>query len=347
MIFIELNMKSSQHVLVNSGFIEKFAVKKKANYIVTSRSHWQEINCILPDTLNIIPIFLPVIKSGGKISAILKTFIESIYYALIIIIAKLVRKKLIFLSAYSSTKQFIEFLCEIFGVNAKLVHHGELNGLFDTSRRYSKFIKRYFSRRFSNRVTDVFLSQSIAKNVFKLTSLTPPCWVAILHPFPTPGREHKFSYEKNSCIGYFGALSQENRKRLQMILYSLNRRVKNIGYQDFKFALLCPRPKLFDLGEITCDLMIDTESPIPQMEFVEHIRKFDTVILPYDHGQYDLVASGVIVDCYMNGVKFFATNSSFFQDWLEIYSDSGEVFSSFQSLLSYIEIKNDLRLHEC
>jgi hypothetical protein len=347
MIFIELNMKYSQHVLVNSGFIEKFAIKEKPNYIFTSRSHWKEINFILPNTLNFIPIFLPVMKSGGRISAILKTIIESIYYVLIVLIAKLFRKNLIFLSAYSSTKQFIEFLCEIFAINAQLVHHGELNGLVDTSRRYSKFIKRYFARRFSNHVTDVFLSQSIAKNVFKITSLTPPCWAAILHPFPTAGRLNRVSYQKDSCIGYFGALSQENRKRLQVILDSLNSRVKNIGYQDFRFALLCPRPKLFDLGGIAYDLLIDTEFPLPQKEFVEHIRKFDLVILPYEHGQYDLIASGVIVECYKNGVKFLVTNSSFFQDWLEKYPESGEVFSSFQSLLSYIEIKSNLRPHEC
>jgi hypothetical protein len=347
MIFIELNMKFSQHVLVNSGFIEKFAIKEKINYIFTSRSHWQEINFILPNTLNFIPIFLPVIKSGGSISAILKTIIELFNYVLIFFIAKLCRKNLFFLSSYSSTKQFIEFLCEIFSVNAQLVHHGELNGLVDTSRRYSKFIKRYFLRRFSKRVTDIFLSPSIARNVFEVISLTPPCWAAILHPFPTAGMRVKSPYQKDLCIGYFGALTKENRTRLQNILDSLNKRIENIGYQDFRFALLCPRPQFFDLGGVTCDLLIDTECPIPHVEFVEHIRKFDLVLLPYVQGQYDLIASGVVVDCYMNGVNFFVTESTFFQDWLQKYPESGEVFSSFQSLLSCIETKGDWRLYEC
>lgn len=334
MIFVELNMKGRQHLIANSGFVDIYSNAGEENYLVADRLHAREVMGLKSETRVLSCIPFPVIRSGGALAAISKTCLEVFGILLVFLFAKIKRQDLFFLSSYASAKPFIEFFNGVFRVKVYVVHHGDLVGLRSESRgRFARYVKAYFRNRHSEKITDVFLSQRIHDNAIRLIGRTLPSSFVALHPFPKKGaaacRRTAQQKGRRLCIGYFGALTEENRGRLQQILDALSSR----SVQDFDLALIAPKAHLFNLGNLHCKEIVDTTIPLSNNEFAEHIAKLDVAIFPYTAGQYDLIASGVIVDCLIYGIKFICVRSDYFNDWLDAYPSAGELFDSFDEMV--------------
>lgn len=333
MIFVELNMKGRQHLIANSGFVDKYSSSAERNYLVADRLHAREVMGLKSETPVLRCIPFPVIRSGGALTAISKTCLEVFGILLVFLFAKIKQQELFFLSSYASAKPFIEFFNGLFRVKVHVVHHGDLVGLRSENRgRFARYVKAYFRNRHSKRITDVFLSQRIHDNAIRLIGKTLPSSFVALHPFPqkdVTAHRHLVQEKGRLCIGYFGALTEDNRGRLQQILDALSSR----SVQDFDLALIAPKAHLFNLGKLHCKYIVDTSIPLSNNEFAKHISKLDVAIFPYKAGQYDLIASGVTVDCLMYGIKFICARSDYFNDWLDAYPSAGELFDSFDEMV--------------
>lgn len=333
-------MKGSQHVLVNAGFIERFC-EKETNYLFADRMQANELVKCVPHGTDLRVIAVPVIRSRGFIISTFKACLEFIYYLFIFAFAKLVKQDIFVLSSYAVLKRPIELLSTVFSIETSLVHHGELQAFRLCNKRYSKFVTEYFDKRRGRCLTDVFLSASIAQNVFNSITGKPPKWKVCLHPYPTTALNHRISTNSDlPVIGYFGSLNPDNRDRLQSIIHSLASRVGRLKFQDFRFHLMCPNPDKFDLSGVMSSLLIDTRIPISSEDYYSNVAQYDFLLMPYEKGQYDFVASGVAVDCLIYNVKYIVPMSDFFRDWKLEHPDSGVVYPEFKHMLNSIESDN-------
>ena len=341
MIFLDLNMKGSQHLLINAGFIEEFRSLKHINIIFGDRAHLTELSKMLKKTDNQQYFALPVFRSGNFYKSIFKTVVEVFIYFFIFIYASIVQDHIFILSSYASSKIFIEFFSRILPVKVFLVHHGELTGIVTNESRYAKFVKLYFALRQTGKLIDVFLSKGIKKNATMLLRNDMPYSIHFLHPYPKsfvyPLK--KIDTTRKPQIGYFGSLNRQNRNRMQEIISALSKRILLQGYQDFELKILCPNPSSFDFGNIVEFIVVDTSRFIPNDDYVEQIKDMDIVLLPYEESQYDLMASGILADCAIHNINFWVAKSTFFVDWIE-ERGGGVMFDSFDQLLKAISDSN-------
>ncbi len=342
MIFVELNMKGRQHLLSNCGFIDKFADAEKCNLFFADSLHAREVTEMSAAASKLQSITVPVLRSGAGLKAAAKTLNEALFVFLVFLVSVVRRDDIFFLSAYASVKVFIELMSRIFPVRVYLVHHGELTGLNSASvGRYSRFVRRYFAIRRSTRLTDVFLSEAIKKNAYAAAGRETPSSMVVLHPFPLKmdrvPKNVGGSKMDRPRIGYFGALSRENRARLQAAISALTRRTEALGCQDFELMVIAPNSGTFDYGNLQSVRTVDTTVQITNTEYALMVASFDLAIFPYESQQYDLTASGIAVDCLIHNIHFFAANSGFFCDWVQRYQGIGTLFPSFKALLDALE----------
>ena len=251
--------------------------------------------------------------------------------------ARVRRQPILFLSAYPPVKILVEWLSRLHPYAVMVVHHGELAGLMPGHRaRYTPFVRRYFAWRRNPRLVDIFLSQGIARNACRLMLTPPPAYRSVLHPCPpTAPRQGPRSGASgaNPAVGYFGTLIPENAQRLQRIVQRLAERRMRLGREDFRLRVIAPEADQFELGGISSAQLIDTTRPLSTEEFDRAVASFDLVVLPYEAGQYDLIASSVASDCLRHGIHFLAARSAFFTDWIEANPGAGTLFTTFDALL--------------
>jgi len=174
-----------------------------------------------------------------------------------------------------------------------------------------------------------------------------PSHLAILHPFPLKLQQNNIgcyhNRRHNLTVGYFGALAASNRSRLELIIASLEKRVSALGYQDFNLLVVAPAAGSLRVSSVTKAKFIDSKAGLSNAEFFSIVSALDLAIFPYEHNQYALVASGIASDCLVHGIHFLTAYSSFFEDWITNYPDSGTLYSTFEDLLAAIS-DSDIKL---
>lgn len=343
MIFAELNMKGYQHLLVNAGFIEMFCNKESHGSIfLADRAHLTELKLILPTSCRIGAFPVPVIRSGGALVAVAKTLFESLMVFLVFALSLVKRHDVLFLSSYPSVKPLIELLSRIHPFKVFVVHHGELAGLNPSiNKRHTKFVRFYFLFRKSKRLTDIFLSKGVGENALKLIGRAPPSFLSFLHPFPsnsrsTSPRAIEHGDPSKMTIGYFGALTNENFARVQMLIDALCLRIERLGQQDFNFLIVAANPAKLNYKNLINVDLVDASGGLSHKEYAANIANMNIAVFPYQENQYELSASGIASDCFIHGIHFFAARSTFFSDWLDVHQKSGTLFDSYEELLGTI-----------
>jgi hypothetical protein len=336
-------MKGTQHLIVNAGFLERLCTSEEVSTLLGDKKHLSELQSILPSNLKLELRFIPVIRSGGLFAALSKTALELLLVCIVFALSFIKRQEILFFSSYPSVKIFIEILSRIHPFKVFIVHHGELDGLAQSKdKRYTKLVRFYFSLRKSKKLTDVFLSDGIRDNALQLLGHKLPSCLSILHPFPTllkPITPYVIEHIDQSkiTIGYFGALTKENFPRVQNIIDALGRRVELLGKQDFNFLVVAPNSSKLNYGFLPCSAHVDTMCGLSHEEFSAQVTNLDIAIFPYSEKQYELSASGIVVDCKIQKIYFLAARSTFFTDWIDEHKGSGTLFDSFEELLLAIE----------
>src|SRR5690606_8359529 len=151
-------MKNRQHLMVHCGFLEEVLSGGENIVFYGNAGHVGEIQSMLGKNGSGVEFrVIPVIRSGGGLQSVLKIVWEATLVFYLSLLAGRKRSELFLLSSYPPTKLVAEWVSRLLRVRIQMVHHGELDGLQDEcTKRYAALVQRYFARRKSKYLTDVF-----------------------------------------------------------------------------------------------------------------------------------------------------------------------------------------------
>lgn len=336
MIFVELNMKGSQHARFNRDFINYFLARDgttpKRVSLVCGSTHFKEISFIgLPKLLNKLPFPAIILKSGHLWRSILKVIAEISQSIIFILIAKILNREIIFLSSYPPVKLVIILVCFFIKKDVAIIHHGELEGL-RTPRRYTSFVKAYFDVTYRKFVKDIFLSESIYKDVRQLIGRELPSAEVIFHPIGSCELPAVSNLRPHFTIAYAGSLTRFQHANLERLIRLLLISISGDAAL-IHLVIVAPGADLLDVAEFPKRHIVDTSKGLlSQREFDAILENVDVFFLPYDKGDYDLTASGVLMDCIRRGKPVCCVESGFFLDAQGVYPELVDISVDLEHL---------------